>query len=72
MKAGIAIDPWKRPYFERELEAAGFTWCELETGVGVLAVLLHVEFEREQTDKLKETVARAQLAAEAARPGTRH
>lgn len=71
MKAGIAIDRWKRPHFERELEAAGFTWSEIETGVGE-AVMLSVEFERPDMDKLKATVARAQLAAEAARPGTRH
>ncbi len=44
MRAGIAIDDWKLPIFERHLSEAGFAWKQ-SSGVTADTLLLFVECE---------------------------
>jgi hypothetical protein len=55
MKAAIAIDKWKLPIFSRNLVAAGFNYSE----AGAItddALILHVELEQPQAQKLAQVV----------------
>ena len=64
MKAGIVIDDWKLPIFERHLSQAGYTY---EKGPGLIAGTLLLTVKTENATALGE-VARA-ANKEASRTG---
>lgn len=66
MKAGVGIDAWKLPIFERHLTAAGFTFVN----AGQLThdtLMLTVEHQQGESQRLAQTVLAANT--EAARTG---
>jgi len=55
-KVGIAIDAWKLPIFEDELEKAGFTF---KTGPGVTADTLFLSVRSKTIAEIQPVVVRA-------------
>lgn len=64
-KAGIAIDRWKLPIFERHLSQAGYSFCHADLA-SCDAVLLTVETEN--LEALAAVVLAAQQEAAKERP----
>lgn len=56
IRAGVAIDDWKRPVFEQHLKANDFTFDEVPSGhEGV--TMLRVACPRDRVEELKQVVA---------------
>lgn len=65
MKAGIAVDDWKLPYFRKGLEEAGYTY---EDGGALTATTTLLKVETDDMLKLKAVLEKCALAC---RKGTK-
>lgn len=55
MKAGIFIDGWKLPVFQKGLKAAGFDWLEARS---LTTEVITLTVETERMNDLKATIDR--------------
>lgn len=61
MKAGIAIDTWKQPIFERHLGQAGYAY---KTGPGLTTDTLFLTVETENVEALGVVILAANTEAD--------